>query len=189
MTHRMIVALIAVALLVGPNTAAAQGPEKKAMSPEDRKVAAVHQMRERIQKVATELQLLQRQVMAKRPDLKKKQKKLFKLEAAEMKKRGIDPDEEMAEVMAIQGMLSNPEPGMPAAKKRELQDKLRKKGIALQRTHEAMARTPKIKKAREKFRKEMEAALLKADPNAKKLLKEFYRLRKEMKQLFPKPPQ
>ncbi len=159
-----------------------------AQTPDEKKVAAVRKLRKRIQEVAQKLQLVQKAVMTKNPELKDKQRGLRKLIDKKMKKQGINPEQEMAEVMAIQGMLANKDGKMPAEKRKELRAKLRKKGIALQKAHEKAAKDPAVKAAREAFRKEMEGAMIKADPGAKKLLAEFYRLRKQFKELFPQPP-
>ncbi len=181
MTLRIVLAL---SLLLSTQVLA----ETPAPTPSESKRAAILKLRQRIQEVAMKLQTIQKKVVKDRPDLVKRQKDLRDLIDGMMKKKGIDPEKEMSEVMVIQGMLGNPDQKMSKKKLKELKEKLRKKGLALQRAHEAASNAPKVKKAQKAFRKEMESAMTKVDPAAKKLLKEFYVLRKQMKELFPNPP-
>lgn len=176
---RLSLLLLAFPLAI-PASASAEGESEA-----KKKREAAIKLRDRIQQVAGKLQEIQKQVIAKRPDLVKKQKKMRGLIDGIMKKKGIDPEKEMSELMAMQGMLGNNE--LPADKKAKLRKELRKRGMALQAAHEAAMKDPAVMKAQESFRKEMEAAMTKVNPKAKKLLAEFYVLRKNMKGLLPPP--
>jgi len=159
---------------------------KAAKGKAQEKWAMVMKIRKRIQQVALELQTIQKGVVKDNPDLLKQQKALRSMIRDAMKKQGIDEEQAMAEVMALRGMMANGD--IPDKKKKELMAKLRAKAIAVKKAHDKATAAPKIKKAQEKFRKAMEAAMMKSAPKSRKLLEEFYKLRKQLKDLLPPMP-
>lgn len=172
------------ALVLGAVTLALAAPAA-AEEPSKEKWQEVMQIRKRIQEVAGDLQVIQKVVIEQRPDLVKKQKALRAMVAERMKKQGVDEETAMSEVMALRAMLGNKD--IPEKKKKEVMDELRTKAMTLKKAHDAATSGPKVKKAQETFRKQMEGAMIKVDPKARKLLEEFYKLRQQMKVLLPPP--
>ena len=146
----------------------------------------VIQIRKRIQQVAMELQTIQKGVVQKHPELVEKQKALREMVKAGMKMQGIDEEHAMAEVMTLRGMMANAD--ITEKKKEEIMAKLKAKAVALKKAHDKATSVPKVKKAQEEFRKAMEAAMMKSEPRSRKLLEEFYKLRKQLKDLLPSRP-
>ena len=195
MYKKAFVALLGIMILALAAPAAAQEkggkralskPGKATGSPAQEKWAMVIQIRKRIQQVAMELQTIQKGVVQKHPELVEKQKALREMVKAGMKMQGIDEEHAMAEVMTLRGMMANAD--ITEKKKEEIMAKLKAKAVALKKAHDKATSVPKVKKAQEEFRKAMEAAMMKSEPRSRKLLEEFYKLRKQLKDLLPSRP-
>lgn len=174
------------ALVLGAVTLVLAAPAV-AQDPSSERWQDVMKVRKRIQEVAGELQKIQQVVIKNRPDLVKKQKALRVMVASRMQKQGINEEKALSEVMTLRGMLSNAD--IPEEKKKAIMAELRKKAMVLKKAHDAATAGPKVKKAQEEFRTGMEAAMMKVDPKARKLLEEFYKLRKQLKDLLPANPE
>jgi hypothetical protein len=176
--------LIGALLLSGALAREARG-QKPATAPRklsDKQRATAAKLQEKMQQLGPKLNAIQQAAMKKDAKLQKEADALEKRVEAVMKKHGVDPNKTVARLQAIQTEAQQGK--ADDAKRQQLMMEFMQLRQKLQAAQTRAMDDKQVKAASEAFRKRVEAAMIKTDPKARKLLREYKRLSKKMEKLL-----
>jgi small-conductance mechanosensitive channel len=159
--------------------------QKPAAAPQalsDKQRAAAIKLQEKMQELGPKLNAIQQAAMKKDAKLQREGAALESRVEAVMKKLGVDPNKTVARLQAIQAKAQQGK--LPDAERQRLMMEFMQLRNKLQAAQARALDDKKIKAASEAFRKRVEIAMIKTDPGARKLLRQYKRTRDKLDKLL-----
>ncbi len=156
-----------------PGSAAPQlSPELQA------KVEAFREKRTELMKLGQELEKIRQETVTKHPDLKQQEEKFGDMVAAEMKKNGGTPKEDLAELRSLQAKLRDEK--TPDADRQALMMRLQRKAQEFDQARRQALQNPELQQAQGKLLQDMVGAMKKENPRTDDLMKQMHQKQQEM---------
>ncbi|HEM45964.1 MAG TPA: hypothetical protein ENO23_02860 [Alphaproteobacteria bacterium] len=175
----------ALVLALASGLARAQEPQgggEPELTEEQRaQVEEFRQTRAEMMQVQQQLAQIQQSAVQARPELQEKQQEFGQLMMAEMKRQGHAPEEDLAELRALQGKLRNPE--TPEGDREALMSRLQAKAQAFQQAQQEAMQNPDVQKAQQELVQAITTAMREDNPQTEELLKQLQEKQRKLIQI------
>jgi len=132
-------------------------------------ISKLQSQRRNIAELNGRLQEIREQTLAAKPELKSRHEAFREMMRREMEKAGYDADAEMAKIERLQEQIRKAE----GTERRELGRQLQQAQQRFQQAQQKAFQNEEVKAAAEALQRDMTAAIVEQDPEAKQLLQEL----------------
>lgn len=176
-------ALVAALALPGlaPAQPAADGGQPEMTAEQRAQLEEFRQTRAEMMQVQQQLAQIQESAVQARPQLQEKQQQFSELMLAEMKRQGHTPEEDLAELRALQGKLRSDE--TPEGDRQALMSRLQAKAQAFQQAQQQAMQQPDLQQAQADLVQAVTTAMREDNPRTEALLEELQEKQRKLVQI------
>jgi len=137
--------------------------------------------RAEMMQVQQELAQIQRAAVEARPELQQQNEQFRKVMMAEMERQGHTPEEDLAELRALQGKLQSKD--TPEADRQALMTRLQSKVQDLQQAERAAMQNSEVQKAQSELAQAITGAMREDEPRTEELIKQLQEKQRKLVQI------
>jgi len=181
----LLAAALGAALAAGgiaeAQEAPAAGGEPQLTAQQRAQLEEFRQVRAEMMQVQQELAQIQQSAVQARPELQAQQQEFGQLMLQEMKRQGHTPEEDLAELRALQGKLRSPE--TPEGDREALMSRLQAKAQEFQQAQREAMQNPEVQKAQEQLVQAITTAMREESPRTVELLEQLQQKQRRLVQI------